>query len=254
MTDEPLDSARLAELVLGERMCRFTPRELDALLGWLAGSARHGADGLIRRLGTPDERPDLCDKVYRWLDAQMFEQAEFKPAAAYLDDGEPEGARRARYRRLMTAFHPDRCLDRAEWLTPRSQSILAAYSRFRRNNDGNNDGNEPDIAPFPPSADPQAAESGYPPGTGHIRHSARLSPVAMALRLRLRRRLGGISHLQAKLLGSLALVTMLPLLLMLLLADDPKHSSDDASTASTIMPAEVLLQETAIEPDVALEG
>ena len=214
----------LAERILEDRTGQLTAAELDALLTWLAGGERRGAGVLIDQLGSPGDQPQLLRQIYEDLDDALFSPDGLEVEAAFVSAHEEDSVRKARYRRLMNAFHPDRFADRADWMTSRSQSIHAAYQAYRRG--------EPN-ANAVATASPAPETGSYRPRGP--RGSARLTPSEPGPLRWLRWRLRNVEHLQAKILGGLAALTVVPLLLVYLLAPSPTPNTvavtePDAST------------------------
>jgi hypothetical protein len=132
--DEAL--ADLARRLRGGTLDRVAPEELDAILGWVTGAKRRAGAELEALLGSSQADPALLWDVYQQLDQVLFWDGILREEAAGVSATVPSPERRARYRRLMTAFHPDRYPDRAEWFTPRSQAILQSYGEFRHETPG----------------------------------------------------------------------------------------------------------------------
>lgn len=197
----------LLERLLGNGDAWFTAAELDAALSWLSGSERHGGDALASRIGPALEQPGRRIAVYDRLSAQLFRNGQLDLPGAHVDIDIDIELRRARYRRLMTAFHPDRFPAHAGWLTSRSQAVLASYGRFRRGEPPEN--RRPDAAP---DHKPKS-EARVRPGWSRDRRSARLTPVAGPGPLaRLRTWLLGIENLQRRILLVLAVLCLVPVL------------------------------------------
>jgi hypothetical protein len=178
------------------------PEELDAILGWVAGSQRRAAAELRVLLGSPDADPHLLRRVYQQLDRVLFRNGSLFEEAAAVSGRVPRPQRRARYRRLMAAFHPDRSQGFADWLTPRSQAILHSYAAFRRGE------------AIPDEAPPEPAKPAPP-----VRPRRRIFPrvhFGPGLLPALRARLRGVHHLEAKILAIVAVAVFLPVLVLYL--------------------------------------
>ncbi|MDZ7713662.1 MAG: hypothetical protein U5L06_11375 [Rhodovibrio sp.] len=132
MTNQRQATQAFVDRLLGAGGDPFSAAELDAALSWLAGSRRCGGDSLAQVLGPAPDHPRRRIAVYEQLDWQLFEDGQLRLAGAHVDIDCDEATRRARYRRLMTAFHPDRYPEHADWLTSRSQAVHASYGRFRK--------------------------------------------------------------------------------------------------------------------------
>lgn len=206
MSDPDFNLDLLAERILRGDLPRFGAGELDAVLSWVSGSERAGAGELIRRLGTARERPDLMNRVYRHLEAELFDGERLNLLNAHLADGIDDKQRRARYRRLMTAFHPDRYPDDAAWMTPRARAINDAWRRFRSGEPASSTPAQPS-----PAGPAQRTKRRKPKRNWEDeRKSARLTPERPNLLNVLRRRLGRIDNLPAKLLLVLAMLVLVP--------------------------------------------
>ena len=226
MSAQTTDFDQLALRILQDRTGQLTAPELDALLTWLAGGERRGASVLTERLGGAGGQPRLLRQVYEDLDDALFSPDGLELEAAFVSDRESETVRKARYRRLMNAFHPDRFVDHAEWLTPRSQSIHAAYQAYRRS----------ESTPSPVATTHPAPETGsYRPR--NPRGSARLTPAEPGPLRRLRWRLRNVENLQAKILLGLAALTLAPLLLIYLVDTKPSSTTSTAPLPETTSPA-----------------
>lgn len=201
-----IDIHGLAERILRGDLGRLDSAQLDAVLSWISGSEKLGAGELIRHVGVPRERPDVMRQVYRQLDERLFTDGKLDLRRAGVEPGVDDKLRRARFRRLMTAFHPDRHPDRVEWLTPRSQAILTAYRAFRS-------GEEAAAQHDRASARPKGRRPKRPARGQRFpteRSSARLTPERAGPMTRMRIRLRNIEHLQGKILLVLAIVALVP--------------------------------------------
>lgn len=215
MTNERKATQAFVDRLLGAGGEPFSADELDAALSWLAGSRRHGGESLQRVLGAAPDHPRRRIAVYEQLDWQLFDDGALHLVGAHVDIDVDRDTRRARYRRLMTAFHPDRYPEHAEWLTSRSQAVHASYARFRKGK-----------APEWREPDPRQRRTGMdarpaPPGGRRDRQgdwprdrrSARLVPVPGDGPLtRLRSWLLGIDNLQQRILVGLAVICLVPVL------------------------------------------
>ena len=204
----------LGDLLEALRQGRRPPLSVDdveLLLGWLTGSAaRDGAEdsGLPR----PGHDPVLLQMVLHRLDDVLFDGGELRPAAAGLDSSEPATRRRIRFRRLASAFHPDRFPELADWLTQRSQAVHRAYARFKQ------DPEAPIAAPAPAQ---EPAGRNVRPANPRVR-KRRFRAFADQLRARF----GNDRYLAHKLIGGLAVLALLPVLNMVLV---PSPSTDERS-------------------------
>ncbi len=180
--------------------------ELDAVLGWITGAQRQPAVLLASVLGESGNDPALLRCVYEQVDRALFLEGNLREGVAGVSGTLAEDHRRARYRRLMAAFHPDRHpdADLAEWLTARSQAIHRAYERFRR---GDVPGTKPALRPETVSA-PEVRRSAK-------RHIPRVTFGPGLIQL-LRTRVREIRNLEAKILGGLAILFFLPVLVLYL--------------------------------------
>lgn len=200
----------LVDRLLGARGDPLSAEELDAALSWLAGRLRHGGEALSELLGTATEHRHRRVMVYDQLDIQLFRDGQLRLPGAHLDIDVDDETRRARYRRLMTAFHPDRYPDHTDWLTSRSQAVHASYARFRK-------GRAPEhreAATRERSATGPANPARAPrPSWRRDRRSARLTPAAGPGPLtRVRTWLLGIENLQQRIFVGLAVVCLVPVL------------------------------------------
>lgn len=201
-----IDIDSLAERILRGDLGRLDSAELDAVLSWISGSEKLGAGELIHHVGVPRERPDLMRQVYRQLDQRLFADGRLDLRRAGVETGVDDKIRRARFRRLMTAFHPDRHPDRADWLTPRSQAILTAYRAFRSGREASTAHNRASERPAERRPKRSARGQRFP----DERSSARLTPEHAGPMTRMRIRLRNIEHLQGKILLVLAIVALVP--------------------------------------------
>ncbi|WP_376697573.1 hypothetical protein [Wenzhouxiangella sp. EGI_FJ10305] len=200
----------LVDRLLGAGGEALSATELDAALSWLAGSSRHGGGALKDVLGDAPNHPRRRVAIYEQLDRQIFHDGQIDLIGVHLDVDVNDETRRARYRRLMTAFHPDRYPEHADWLTSRSQAVHASYARFRKG-----------LAPehratkqHEPSATQPAKPPRHPrPNERRGRRSARLTPAAgPGPLIRLRSWLLGIENLQQRIFIGLAVVCLVPVL------------------------------------------
>lgn len=198
MSTKKVDIERLAERLVNGDRADFAPAELDAVLNWLSGSERAGAAELIHLIGTPRERQDLTHNIFFRLDGHLFKCGQLIPERAHVDAGVDDAERRSRFRRLMTAFHPDHHPDDSGWLTPRSQAIHVAWRQFRTG-----------AAASMPATTSQAGRP-QSPARPEGRVSARLIPISPAWLARVRARLQRVEHLQGKAFLLIALIAFLP--------------------------------------------
>jgi len=200
----------LADRLLGNDDRPLSAAELDAALSWLAGSGRCGGDVLVELLGQAPDQPRRRVAVYDQVDLQLFGDGELDLAGAHLDIDVDHDTRRARYRRLMAAFHPDRYPDHGDWLTSRSQAVHASYARFRRGQPPESREAEREDATPARRATPERRAR---PDWRRARRSARLTPMAGPGPItRLRSWLLGVENLQQRILVGLAVVCLVPVL------------------------------------------
>ncbi|NBD95213.1 MAG: hypothetical protein GVY11_01900 [Gammaproteobacteria bacterium] len=200
----------LIERLLGDGGAWFTAADLDAVLSWLAGSERHGGAALATRIGSASEQTGRRIAVYDRLSAQLFRDGQLDLAGAHVDIDVDHEIRRGRYRRLMTAFHPDRFPQHADWLTSRSQAVLASYARFRKGEAPEH--RSPDERP---ARRPRKATARRPerPEWPRERRSARLTPMRGPGPLtQLRTWLLGIKNLQQRILVGLGVLCLIPVI------------------------------------------
>lgn len=228
----------LARRLLAGRTGLLDAPELDAVLSWLAGGQRHGALQLSVTLGRPQDHPDRVAAFYQLLDRQLLGAGRLDAQAAQLSgQHRPESEKKARFRRLIQAFHPDRYPELAGWLTPRAQLIHQSYAAFKRGE------------PLPAAASQPARPSGWPktaaPGKpehpwqpGPFRRSAKLVPDRTGPVRRLLLRLAGSPRLTGSLIAGLAMVTLLPLVLI--------HFADERANATNL--ATVTTSPAAVRP------
>ncbi len=202
MSYRPLDIEWLVARLTGETGGWLDAAELDATLNWLAGSERAEAGELIRHLGSSRERPDLTRRVLHRIDAQIFLHGRLALERAFVHAAIAEPERRARFRRLMTAFHPDHHPGDDGWLTPRSQAIHDAWRRFRRGEEPTESGEATPGSGPAPARQMQTVPS--------ERRSARIVPEHTPLLLRLRLRLQNVRHLQGKAMLMIAVIAFVP--------------------------------------------
>jgi hypothetical protein len=207
MTQALPDLQALAERMLRGRMGTLEGAELDAVLSWISGSERAGAGELIHLVGTPHERPGMARRLYDELDAQLFQDGELVLERAGVGPERDEQERRARYRRLMTAFHPDRFPDHGDWMTPRSQAIHKAWRRFRSGEDSTAD--TPPAPATSPSAKPPRSKRRHH-REPELRRSARLVPEQPTPLTTVRLQLAHTPHLAGKLMLAVAVIALVP--------------------------------------------
>jgi len=203
--------ALLEQLRQGDRPS-LGPQRVEALLGWLNGSAER--DDRQAELPRPGHDPVLLQMVLYRLDDELFRDGELNIARAGVDPEQPMTRRRMRFRRLASAFHPDRFPDLSDWLTARSQAIHRAYARFKENPDEPAPRPGASGSPQPPT--PTAKPTGY--GYPRQRKAGRWAQA-------LRARFGGDRYLAPKLVGGLAVIALLPVL-NLVLVPEPNRAPD----------------------------
>jgi len=183
---------------------RLVDHEIAGLLGWMSGSSgSREARELRQAFGQAGQDERVTERGFRLLDHALFDRQTLLEGAAGVGVDRSNDERRRRYRLLLSAFHPDRYPDRADWLTERSQIITIAYSRFKSG--------KPPIRPAPvvkpgPMAVRKRPRRFVRPPTKWLSRLARL----------LRQRFGGDPWLAQKIIGLFALVLILPLLSVLL--------------------------------------
>ena len=199
--------------------------QVELLLGWLNGSAVRDtqAGGNIPH---PGHDPVLLQMVFYRLDDVLFAAGELRLEAAGLGADKPATRRRIRYRRLASAFHPDRFPELDDWLTQRSQAVHRAYARFKR---------DPD-APAPPAARDPGIRTQSAAGAG-TRMRTRPRPARKRPRQRLkalgeylRARFGNDRFLAHKLIGGLAVIALLPVMNMVLAPEAPSTGESATGT------------------------
>lgn len=191
------DNCKQTYRALQENTCGGVPAEcVEPLLLWLCGS-RHGqAEEAFRILGSPFDDPVQRERVYRALDAVLFDHGELL---------QPQGdhaARQARFRLLSRAFHPDRYPDQFDWLGPRVQTINAAFHRFKKQPAGE-DSTE--------GSPPRESQKARPP----VRQPEESFADRVSLRERLVRLFAPLAYsryLPQKILAVTAILCALPLL------------------------------------------
>ena len=213
----------LASLRRGERPALLL-EDVELLLGWLTGSAARGG-GRGSDLPRPGHDPVLLQMVLYRLDDEVFEAGELKLAAAGLDSGVPASRRRTRFRRLASAFHPDRFPDLSDWLTQRSQAVHRAYARFKREPAAPKSSKPKSSKPKPGPAKPANQNVQRAP-VGVRKHWIR------AFANRLRARFGSDRYLTHKLIGGLAVLALLPVLNMALVPSAILEKSSGAAISS----------------------
>lgn len=131
------DRARIERLVRALRedmLPNLSDREIELVLGWLAGSqSGPDADGMKDLLGAAGEDRALTSQLLQQLDAVLFRDGRLGLNAAGLAALRDPSLARRRFRLLLSAFHPDRMQWHADWLTPRFQAINQAYRDFKLN-------------------------------------------------------------------------------------------------------------------------
>ncbi len=243
MNGRPINIRKLADRLLAGDDQPFDASELDAVLNWLSGSERAGAGELIRHIGTPRERPDLTNRIFFQLDGQLFDCGRLILQRAFVDAGVDEGERRARFRRLMTAFHPDHHPSDTGWLTPRSQAIHEAWRRFRS---GEDDAVK-DLAKHPGARRPGKPAEKY---RSPERRSARLVPISPALLARIRTHLQQVEHLQGKALLAIAVISFIPVA-WVYFAHQPYRAQAPSQVQVQTPPEHGVVPATHPEPPVA---
>jgi len=177
----------------------LAPADLDPLLAWLSGSFGRGEEG-HGDLPRPEDDPVLLRMVLFRLDEALFDNGTLDLLAAGLDPDQPASTRRRRFRRLASAFHPDRFPDLADWLTQRSQAVHQAYGRFKQDPDGSAG-----------AAAGPARSTDSRPVYRESRAAARDRPFER-FAIRLRRRFGQDRFLAHKIIGALAILALLPVI------------------------------------------
>lgn len=212
----------LARRLLNQRAGSLNAAELDAVLSWLSGGQRHGALQLCVTLGRPQDQPETVEALYRLLDRQLLGTGRLDAHAAHLAGRDrPQSETKARFRRLIQAFHPDCYPQLAAWLTPRAQLIHQSYAAFKR---GEPWPTTPTTWTAPVTTRKDAGKRGmkapdspqpeHPWQPGPFRRSAKLVPDRTSLLRWLLIRLGRSPGLAGVLIGGLAVVTLAPLLLV----------------------------------------
>lgn len=232
----------LARRLLRRRVGLLNAAELDAVLSWLSGGQRHGALQLCVTLGRPQDQPETVVALYQLLDRQLLGAGRLDAQAAHLAGGDlPHREKKARFRRLIQAFHPDCYPQLAAWLTPRAQLIHQSYAAFKRGEPWPAVLNQaaPAVASkttgrpgSKPAASPQPEHPWQP---GPFRRSAKLVPDRSGRLRWLLIQLGRSPRMAAVMIGALAVFTLAPLLLIYL-ADE--RSSAGRPAVVTAIPAD----------------
>ena len=193
----------------GEHL-RLIDHEITGLLSWMAGSSRsREARELIKAFGEAGQHGKITARGFLLLDRALFKDQQLLEEIAGVGENRSADERRRRFRLLLSAFHPDRYPDRAEWLTERSQIITIAYSRFKS-------GKAPARPPLPVVKRKPAVVRKRPrrfvrPSTQWVTRLART----------LQKQFGGDPWLAQKIIGGFALILLLPLVSVLLDTQTP---------------------------------
>ncbi|MDT8321180.1 MAG: hypothetical protein RQ826_11700 [Xanthomonadales bacterium] len=200
------------------------PTDLDLLLAWLTGSFGRdgngghgeGGDGGGRgkeerhgALPRPEDDPVLLRMALFRLDETLFDNGRLDLQAAGFDPEQPASTRRSRFRRLASAFHPDRFPDLADWLTQRSQAIHQAYGLFKQ---------DPEGSAFATPQPGRAQSTDTRTVFRKPRAGARNRPLER-FAVRLRRRFGQDRFLAHKIIAALAILALLPIINLWLVPD-----------------------------------
>jgi len=225
------------------QLVELAPDDVEQLLTWLVGRKIDAPDEPVP-LPDPGDDPVLVQLVLFRIDATIFNGGRLNIAAAGVTADHPDDIRRVRFRRLASAFHPDRFPRMGDWMTERSQSIHQAYAAFKR-------GELPPHAPAPATPGTDV----YTPRDRPTREQAspkrqRSRPALRRFLLGLRRRFGHDRWLAHKLIGAAALLAMLPVL-NLWLAPGPTHSdiSELARSQSLVRPPPDAPDSNASQPE-----
>ena len=221
---------RLARRLLADRAGRLSAVELDAVLSWLGGGERHGAGRLSIALGRPQTRPHRVSQLYTLLDRQFFPRGRLDLQAAHLVGSGSRAEQKARFRRLIQAFHPDRYPEMADWLTPRSQALHKAYVAFKRGETLVQTVPVPKPSPARPKPD---ADPDHPWQPGPFRRSARLVPERSGWLRRLFTWGRRTQRLSTMLVAGLALVVLLPLLALHLASSRQENAGESMTGAAS---------------------
>jgi hypothetical protein len=198
----PSETRTLIDAISDGNHLRLVEHEIAGLLSWLAGSSSgRVARALKQTFDSPGRDARATERAFRLLDHALFDHQALREDKAGVGRDRSRDERRRRYRLLLSAFHPDRYPDRADWLTERSQIITIAYSRFKADKG------------VVAQASTPAAKAGpitvRRPPRRRLRTPKRwLGRLAMGLR----RRFGGDPWLGHKIIGCFALVLLLPLI------------------------------------------
>ncbi len=224
----PLDTL-LDRLRRGQQL-ELELEQIEALIGWLNSANREAAD----TAGKHELDSVLVLLVLQQLDRSLFTRFRLDARAAGVSPDQPLELRKKRFRRLASAFHPDRFPDLADWLTERSQSVLHAYNRFKQDPDAelDDDRAQAGTASAPPSATAPTGPLRPAPPRRRPRRPGMRSAVR-ALLLQLRGRFGRDPKLGHKLIALLALLAMLPVI-NLYLAPSASKSTPVAAISPSI--------------------
>lgn len=245
----------LARKLLSGQSSKLSADELDALLSWLSGGQRHGALHLSAVLGPPSHCPQTVSTLYRLLDQQLLSGGELNAASAHIGGARPHSEGKARFRRLIQAFHPDRYPELSAWLTPRAQIIHQSYAAFKRGEPlpgetrvGASDATNPLVSTAKRDSKPIGATKKtepHPWHTGPFRRSAKLVPNSAGPIRRQLTRLQSSPNLSRFIISTLAIIGLVPMLLLYWLDDRAPVSSLSAGIEG---PGSNALQEVAGSP------
>lgn len=232
----------LARRLLSGQVGILSADELDSVLSWLSGGQRNGAAQLTAVLGPPSHCPQVVSILYRALDQQLLAGGELNAALAHIGGARSDSERKARFRRLIQAFHPDRFPELSAWLTPRAQIIHLAYAAFKRGEPlpGERRLTASDFTNSLPTVPegstkpivPAKKTAAHPWQTGPFRRSAKLVPKPAGRFQRLLGRIRNSPNLSRFIIATLAFVGLVPLLLLNLLDDRPPVSTLSAKIES----------------------
>lgn len=173
----------IGRLVQGESPTASSA-ELNALLHWLAGRRNQEATSVETAFRAHGASTDAARRqTLRYLDSTLFRRHQDYYGLFGLSADSSLSAIRARHKKLLQTFHPDRHTRDRDWFTSRTEQLNRAYA-FLKKNHGKPQPAAASSRPAP--AGPAAAAAPRPRAAAKTVRKQRPSPAVFKVRLRRR--------------------------------------------------------------------
>lgn len=207
-----------------------TSGQLDALLHWLVGRHNPAAESIAAAFHAQGVAEDSAqERTLLYLDAVLFSHEKDPYRLFGLMPGCDLDAIRARHKRLLQVFHPDRHKDHEQWFTERSERLNQAYAYLKAHH-GRPHSTLSSATITPPPAPRRPARTATAPARSPWQS---LAANRGALRRQLKAHLGSSDHLERRVYIILFAVPVVLLVVVYLKQSEPLEQHKPAAPVNT---------------------